>query len=571
MRLTKVQVTNFRSIFGTRMDIDLTTGVNAVIGPNNCGKSNLLRALALAMQEDHPFDRLSDLPPIGPATRAQVVCHFQVGTTSPEETLLQRVREAEQALSGNQKTYADDRIVRFAVSRSGTRRAEYFQTKALSGSKQPETEAQKEAARKAVAQLRSTCRFVYVKSGDSLESLLQGRFREMLRTVLQEHQRTEYGLAETARDGYVQALRQDLLSMLETGVVSQVSQLFPEVAAVELQPQITSIEESLLGVDVRLTDLVQTGLADKGTGVRGAVLIAMLRYMADYGRRSVVFAVEEPESFLHPAAQEQLRDDLEALSKNANVTMLVTTHSPFIPSRKSDAQLVALSKDASGSTRVAGSAAGDAERTALVLSLFRHAAQPELLERAAKADARGLLVLEGYTDAAYLRLAARCLGRESVLDGIELIYEEGAKKAARRGILLKDELPSTPMMVLFDDDTDGHAAHTRLKNDFNFKPGVDILMYSAILAQRLNGQPVEAEDLFATALIEGFLKEKGSNMYTAMVKRNKAWGPDWATERHYDLTKEAKGLLPKWLEKKCKPQHLSRWGLLLDIIEKRFP
>jgi len=44
MRLTRLQVTNYRSLFGERVDIDFPPDMNAIIGPNNCGKSNLLRA-----------------------------------------------------------------------------------------------------------------------------------------------------------------------------------------------------------------------------------------------------------------------------------------------------------------------------------------------------------------------------------------------------------------------------------------------------------------------------------------------------------------------------------------------
>lgn len=91
--------------------------------------------------------------------------------------------------------------------------------------------------------------------------------------------------------------------------------------------------------------------------------------------------------------------------------MLVTTHSPFVPSRLPSAKLFALSKGEDGSTRVAGSAAGDSDRTSLVLSLFRSAAQPRLLERAAKEDARALLVVEGWTDVEHLRITAGLLGR----------------------------------------------------------------------------------------------------------------------------------------------------------------
>jgi putative ATP-dependent endonuclease of OLD family len=106
MRLTRLQVTNYRSLFGPRVDINLAGGMNSVIGPNNCGKSNLLRALALALDPSFPFDRAIDLPPLGPNTRTRVVCTFEVGSTPPEQTLLARTGEAERALSGKDKTFA---------------------------------------------------------------------------------------------------------------------------------------------------------------------------------------------------------------------------------------------------------------------------------------------------------------------------------------------------------------------------------------------------------------------------------------------------------------------------------
>src|SRR5690606_3461121 len=136
MRLTRLQVTNYRSLFGERVDIDLSPGMNAIIGPNNCGKSNLLRALALALDPEWSFDRSLDLPPLGPNTRTRIVCHFDVGSSGPEATLLAKVGEAERALSGRDVAYADSGAIRFAVSCSGTGRKEFFVAKGA-GTSQP--------------------------------------------------------------------------------------------------------------------------------------------------------------------------------------------------------------------------------------------------------------------------------------------------------------------------------------------------------------------------------------------------------------------------------------------------
>lgn len=67
MKLTRVEVKSYRSLFTEPDDqrgfvLELADGMNALIGPNNVGKSNLLRAVALALDPNSPFDREADMP-----------------------------------------------------------------------------------------------------------------------------------------------------------------------------------------------------------------------------------------------------------------------------------------------------------------------------------------------------------------------------------------------------------------------------------------------------------------------------------------------------------------------------
>lgn len=45
MKLTHIGISNFRSIGEELLTIDLTKKINVFVGANNCGKSNVLRAL----------------------------------------------------------------------------------------------------------------------------------------------------------------------------------------------------------------------------------------------------------------------------------------------------------------------------------------------------------------------------------------------------------------------------------------------------------------------------------------------------------------------------------------------
>lgn len=150
----------------------------------------------------------------------------------------------------------------------------------------------------------------------------------------------------------------------------------------ELIPDVRSIEETLEKVAVPLTDDAVTDLSRKGTGVRGGVPVAMLRYLAEQSRRALVLAIEEPEAFLHPAAQENLRDDLEALAVRDDVTAIITMHSPSIVSRSDNARLFAIEKDTEGRTRIKDSANGAESHPRLLGGLFRDRAVALVLDRA---------------------------------------------------------------------------------------------------------------------------------------------------------------------------------------------
>ena len=57
MRITKVRIENYRSVKYTEFEPGMLCGL---IGPNNAGKSNILKALGLVLGESWPSLRLID-------------------------------------------------------------------------------------------------------------------------------------------------------------------------------------------------------------------------------------------------------------------------------------------------------------------------------------------------------------------------------------------------------------------------------------------------------------------------------------------------------------------------------
>src|SRR5680860_2027 len=85
------------------------------------------------------------------------------------------------------------------------------------------------------------------------------------------------------------------------------------------------------GVDVSFQfkgDYKPIPMSHKGSGYRRLFMVARFRYIAEKNKGSnVIYLIEEPETFLHPSAQNDLLNSLKKLSESNQV--VITTHSPI--------------------------------------------------------------------------------------------------------------------------------------------------------------------------------------------------------------------------------------------------
>lgn len=89
-------------------------------------------------------------------------------------------------------------------------------------------------------------------------------------------------------------------------------------------------EKAIQGVNVKFRfdgDSFPIIMSHKGSGYRRLFMVARFRYLAEKRKSSdIVYLIEEPETFLHPSAQEDLLNALKALSVDNQI--IITTHSP---------------------------------------------------------------------------------------------------------------------------------------------------------------------------------------------------------------------------------------------------
>ncbi|MCE5176499.1 MAG: AAA family ATPase [Caldisericales bacterium] len=82
----------------------------------------------------------------------------------------------------------------------------------------------------------------------------------------------------------------------------------------------------------------------KGAGIKRLFVISLLEAINETGNNeNIVYLIEEPETYLHPSAQEELFNVLKELSVKSQV--FVTTHSPFIAGKTSMQSIVLARKD----------------------------------------------------------------------------------------------------------------------------------------------------------------------------------------------------------------------------------
>jgi putative ATP-dependent endonuclease of the OLD family len=98
--------------------------------------------------------------------------------------------------------------------------------------------------------------------------------------------------------------------------------------------QITPTFDWYKGVEITNVKLKLCGdedfipLENKGSGYRRLFMVGRLRYLAEKKQaQNVIYLIEEPETFLHPSAQEEMLTSLISLSEYNQI--FVTTHSPI--------------------------------------------------------------------------------------------------------------------------------------------------------------------------------------------------------------------------------------------------
>ncbi|GAA5136716.1 hypothetical protein GCM10023339_76070 [Alloalcanivorax gelatiniphagus] len=453
MKIAGISIQKYRSIKRTpRLNLgDMTV----LVGPNNEGKSNVLRALVVSMQVirlyglgatarvgssrsrnptrratprriyDWSYDFPKDLQDKTPDGNTIIDLWFDLNTTEQSEF--------QAAIGSRLRTELPIRLtigprsVEFAVRKQGPGGAALTK-------KAPE-----------IAQF--------------IGRLLRVEYVESVRTAARAKQVVEdmvelelLNLAEEpdfskALDTLVESVK-PMTERLSLDLAATLKAFLPEVEGVEIALGTERILSALSAqVQIVVDDGVATELQHKGDGVQSLAALALVRKAADVRRGALFLAIEEPEAHLHPKAVHQLRSVLSEIAATQQVVL--TTHSAALVNRLAVENNILVR-----SNRAAPAARVGEIRDALGIRVGDNLSQADLI-----------LVVEGGCDSAAL---SALLSHESPL----------LKEAMTSGLIAIESLGSAANLsarldglrnmlcryhVLLDDDDAGRTAGDRAR------------------------------------------------------------------------------------------------------------
>jgi len=514
MRISSLKVQNYRSIQSMAVKIPQ---ICALVGPNNSGKSNILRALKQVLERDWvTVDSFDEDDVFGRNPEEDIQISVQL---DPPVVFDKNWHKTEIHGIGYRWTRYKN------APNKGKRRLEHI----ILNQNGETPSVPKEALKKGVkatmvpllevpGEVRAQIPLIYIGTNRSLKEQLPGGRNSLLKQLLVDiDQELRTGVHKvTLRDcegeevedtrlnhfnalmgRAMDALRTDQFRTLESTIKTHVLEhlgLDPKADVDKLdfhfQPFDTIEFFKMLDLRVKDESGFSISASELGDGLQNAMVLAILRAFEATRKKGAILLIEEPEMFLHPQMQRSLYKTLREIGKSNQV--IYTTHSPHFVSVPEYNEVLVVRKSSRGTVVTASNH---------VLSNGKKLQmQKELTpDRNELFFANRVLVVEGDTEKLTLPIYANRLGID--LDALGgTILEAGGKHnlltfahitaslGIPTGILFDvDEKPEqmadNPKLYAFE--TDGHGKVWASNHDFETE--MRLVMTKDVYEQKCSG------------------------------------------------------------------------------------
>ena len=347
MRLVKFTVEKYRSILSKS---ELPIGdYTAILGPNNQGKSNLLRGLSVALRV---VQRILDYSPYHFRRNVRRVFPYRHmmrelydwDTDYPiQRQHDKRTKDDRRRLSkflldfkleqhdihelqrwANIKLINDTISVKLELGRGIYRLS-------MIGQKSRVSQTEKAAI---IDYLVRNINICYIDAERSAETA-QHNISELIELPIRKQ------FESNTYKEFVEKVRvqqENVLSEISTTLRKSLKVFLPSIKSSKIQvdsPSFRMSSPSTMSSDIFINDGVETPLRQKGSGVQSLIAISIAHYISQSKKRgsgNLILAIEEPETHLHPKAIHQVKDTLQKISQKTPV--IITTHSPLLVNLK---------------------------------------------------------------------------------------------------------------------------------------------------------------------------------------------------------------------------------------------
>lgn len=353
-RLHKLIVQNFRSIGTEKVEIELDDIV-VLVGPNNVGKSSILRAYETVMSHGSKDGKLTindfSNGQVDPENLPTIELHTIVFSDAPGERWLEATSDGEWLIrekwvwdSPNkdpkrqgydvQKNDWDDQVPWGAPNVANSRRPLPHRIDAFAT---PD------------------------KQASEITKLITSLLKEKLSDIKTEpeQEKSDYELIldkiKDLQTKVVQAT-EDEIKVIENEISEYLGRLFPK-HKIKFDAKPEADLESAYQPFKSNTDLLMgpedgyfSSIQHQGSGARRTLLWATLKYLSESqdkkGSRPHVLLLDEPEICLHPSAIREARSVLYDLPNSGNWQVMITSHSPiFIDLSKDNTTIIRVFRD----------------------------------------------------------------------------------------------------------------------------------------------------------------------------------------------------------------------------------
>lgn len=500
MKLHTFSVSKFRSIT-TAHKIQFSQ-VTTLIGKNNEGKSNFLKALQVAMQliNSHSFDEISRRrAPLSERHPYQWLRDFPIqlqenkrsaGTTFKLEFIINDDESADfKKIIGSSL----NKSLPVEISISKDNNVNVRLVKAGKGTKKLINKSHLIA--KFIA---DRINFNYIPAirteSESLE-LVSNIVSNELR-ALEEDEDYKRALETIAN------LQAPVLKKISKQLEAPLKEFLPSIKSVKIEIADTSRRVALRrDVKVIVDDGTPTDIAHKGDGVKSLAALGLLKNL-NSNKETSILAIEEPESHLHPAAINQVNDIIRSISSNTQI--ILTTHNPLFANRS----------DIKSNIIISEGSATQAKNIAAIRDVLGVKASDNLI------NAAYVLVVEGENDqkiiTQLLTLNSTKLTKALKSNALAIETLHGANKLSYHLNILKSQLCITH--ILLDNDDAGRKAFNDAESLNLIKPA------DATFTKCIGMKDSELEDMINPLIYrDAFLNEFNIDIFSTNFRGNQKW------------------------------------------------